>query len=150
MAPLRKTRRTVPAQQPGTRRANGTLEAAVLTILWAAGEPLNATQVRERLAANADGGFDSLAYTTVVTILARLYEKKALDRERDGRAFRYVPVADEAGLAARRLSAVLDAAPDRHAVLSRFIEDLSDHDEQLLRDVLDARTEVSGADSARG
>jgi predicted transcriptional regulator len=43
------------------------------------------------------GGADTLAYTTVVTILTRLFEKNALSRERDGRAYRYAPVADEAG-----------------------------------------------------
>jgi predicted transcriptional regulator len=143
MAPLRKTQRD--AADRRARRASGTLENAVLTVLWEARRPLNAAEVRERLLARNDGGSGELAYTTIVTILARLHEKNALSRERDGRAFRYSPVADEAGLAARRLSAMLDTAADRHAVLSRFIEDLSEHDEQVLRAVLDARPEPAAA-----
>lgn len=120
------------------RRAAGALETAVLNILWRASRPLSATEVREQLLAQGDDAAAALAYSTVVTILTRLFEKSTLSRERDGRAFRYAPVADEAGLAARRLSAMLDTAPDRQAVLSRFIKNLSDHDEQLLRTVLDA------------
>jgi predicted transcriptional regulator len=127
----------------GGRRAAGELESAVLAVLWEAGEPLSAGEVRDRLASGGDRDAGGLSYSTVVTILSRLHEKKSLTRRRDGRAFRYAPVADRAGLAARRLSALLDQSPDRDAVLSRFVEDLSDRDEQLLRDLL-------GRESGRG
>lgn len=130
----------------GLRRGAGELESAVLAVLWTAGEPLNPHDVRERLAASA--GDDALSYSTVVTILSRLHEKGSLQRHRDGRAFRYAPVADEAGLAARRLSAMLDRAPDREAVLSRFVNDLSDTDEQLLRNLLADRDTPPPRDEA--
>jgi predicted transcriptional regulator len=123
------------------RRGAGELESAVLAALWDAGEPLSPREVRDRLASNQGG---DLAYSTVVTILTRLHEKGALHRSRDGRAFRYAPAADKAGLAARRLSALLDRTPDRHAVLSRFVDDLSDGDEELLRLLLAERRERGG------
>jgi predicted transcriptional regulator len=116
------------------RRGAGELEAEVMSVLQAAGQPLSPGAVQRRLAGGPSGR--QLAYTTVVTILSRLHAKKALDRRRDGRAFRYAPVADEAGLAARRLAAMLDKEPDRQAVLSRFVADLSESDEALLRRVL--------------
>lgn len=78
-----------------------------------------------------------LAYTTVLTILARLYDKGALRRCRAGRAYAYRPVSDEAGLAARRMRRVLDEEPDRDTVLARFVGDLSEDDEQLLRRLLE-------------
>jgi predicted transcriptional regulator len=59
-----------------------------------------------------------------------------LDRERTGRAFRYTPVADEPGLAARRMATVLAGEADREAVLARFVSGLSDEDEQSLRRML--------------
>jgi hypothetical protein len=59
-------------------------------------------------------------------------------------------VTDEAGLAARRLAGLLDAEPDRRAVLSRFVEDLSDNDEQLLRALLRAREEPPASDTGQG
>lgn len=142
MAPLRKPQRAHPA-----RRAAGALELAVLNVLWEAGRPLSATEVRERLVAENGNGGAELAYTTVVTILTRLYEKHTLARERDGRAFRYAPVADEAGLAARRLTAMLDEAADRHAVLSGFIENLTDNDERLLRALLEGRVKPAAAET---
>jgi predicted transcriptional regulator len=117
---------------PGTdagRRAAGELEAAALAVLHAAGSPLSPGEVRETL-----GG--GLAYTTVVTILSRLHGKGVLDRRKAGRAFVYQPVADEPGLAARRLAQMLDAEPDREAVLARFVSGLSGRDEKLLRRML--------------
>jgi predicted transcriptional regulator len=110
----------------GSRRGAGQLASQVLDILQAAEEPLSPAAVRERL-----GG--ELAYTTVVTILSRLHAKGVLERERVGRAFRYTPVADEPGLAARRMASVLAAEPDREAVLARFVSGLSEEDEQALR-----------------
>jgi predicted transcriptional regulator len=120
---------------PAPRRGSGELEAAVLAVLWGAGTALSPGEVQTALAARTDAARE-LSYSTVVTILSRLHEKKALTRQRDGRAFRYAPVADEAGLAARRLAALLDKEPDRAAVLSRFVADLSDGDEALLRRLL--------------
>jgi predicted transcriptional regulator len=97
-----------------SRRGSGELESAALAVLQAAGAPLSPAEVRERV-----GG--DLAYTTVVTILSRLHAKGVLERHKAGRAFVYAPVADEPGLAARRLAKMLDAEPDREAVLARFV-----------------------------
>jgi predicted transcriptional regulator len=113
----------------GARRASGELEAAVLTALQEAGVALSPADVRARI-----GG--DLAYTTVVTILSRLHDKGVLRRYKDGRAYRYAPVADQPGLAARRMTRVLDGEPDREAVLARFVSGLSDRDEDLLRRML--------------
>ena len=121
----------------GSCRAAGELESAVLDVLHAAGIPLSPGAVRERL-----GG--ELAYTTVVTILSRLHAKGVLERARAGRAYLYAPVADEPGLAARRMATVLAGEADREAVLARFVSGLSESDEQLLRRMLG--TEDAGSD----
>jgi predicted transcriptional regulator len=121
----------------GSRRASGELENAVLALLHAAGVPLSPGAVREQLGAD-------LAYTTVVTILSRLHAKGVLDRVRDGRAYLYSPVADEPGLAARRMATVLAAEPDREAVLARFVSGLSQTDEQLLRRMLGETGDADG------
>jgi predicted transcriptional regulator len=111
------------------RRAAGELEAAVLEALQHAGVALSPGEVREAI-----GG--GLAYTTVVTILSRLHAKGLLSRQKAGRVYRYVPVADQPGLAARRMARVLDEEADREAVLARFVSALSDRDEALLRRML--------------
>src|SRR5258707_4110740 len=128
-----------PGDTGGARRAAGELEAGALAVLQAAGRPLSPGEVRECL-----GG--GLAYTTVVTILSRLHAKGVLQRRKAGRAYLYAPVADEPGLAARRMARVLDEELDREAVLARFVSGLSGTDEELLRRTLG---EPSGAASGR-
>jgi predicted transcriptional regulator len=121
----------------GSRRGAGELEAAALAVLQAARTALTPGQVRERL-----GG--PLAYTTVVTILSRLHAKGVLSRVRSGRAYAYAPVADEPGLAARRMRGVLEAEDDREAVLARFVSGLSPADERLLRRMLGELPDADG------
>jgi len=101
----------------------------VLAVLQEAGSALSPGEVRERI-----GG--ALAYTTVVTILSRLHAKGVLERHKAGRAYLYAPVADQPGLAARRMARVLDGEADREAVLARFVSSLSDSDEELVRRML--------------
>ncbi|HEY3953626.1 MAG TPA: BlaI/MecI/CopY family transcriptional regulator [Streptosporangiaceae bacterium] len=119
------------AGPPGGRRGAGELEAAVLAVLHAAGSALTPGEVRERLGAG-------LAYSTVVTIMSRLHGKGVLSRVKAGRAYAYAPVADEPGLAARRMRGVLEAEGDREAVLARFVSGLTRADEELLRRMLSA------------
>jgi predicted transcriptional regulator len=113
----------------GERRAVGALESEVLAVLLADPVALTPGQVRRRL----DG---PLAYSTVVTVLSRMYGKGLLTRAKEGRAYAYTPVADSHGLTARRMRQVLESDPDREAVLTRFVDALPDDDEQLLRQLL--------------
>src|SRR2546421_12827692 len=77
----------------------GPLEGEVMEALWAAPEPLSVRTVLDRL---NEGRRPPLAYTTVMTVMARLAEKDALRRVKAGRGYLYEPaVADEAGLARR-------------------------------------------------
>ncbi|GIH16542.1 BlaI/MecI/CopY family transcriptional regulator [Rugosimonospora africana] len=111
------------------RRSRGTLEQEVVAALAAAAEPMTPAQVRDHL-----GG--DLAYTTVMTVLARLAEKGVVTRERVGRAYAYTAVRDEAEVTARQMHRLLDAGDDKAAVLSRFVGVLSGEDERLLMDLL--------------
>jgi predicted transcriptional regulator len=111
------------------RRPRGTLEQEVVAALAAASGPMTPAQVRDHL-----GG--DLAYTTVMTVLARLSDKGLVTRERVGRAYAYLAVRDEAEVTARQMQRLLDAGDDRAAVLSRFVGVLSNDDERLLIDLL--------------
>lgn len=112
------------------RRAQGALETQVLAALNDAGCPVTAGWVRDHLAAD-------LAYTTVMTVLARLLAKGAVTRRREGRSFVWLPAADEAGLAALKMHRVLNGERDRRAVLASFVTALPQDDERLLRELLD-------------
>jgi len=109
----------------------GPLEQRLLEALWARG---NAT-VRELL----EDGHDDLAYTTLMTTLDRLFKKKVLTRQAEGRAFRYAPQytreelhREAAGDAFRRL---LDASPGASLPLSYLVEILTERDAHLLDDL---------------
>ena len=108
----------------------GSLESEILAALWAADGPLSPGEVHET------AGTD-LAYTTVMTILTRLWKKGIVDRERAGRAYVYTPRITEADLAANRMHEQLARAGDREAALSRFVGALSRRDEKILRKLLD-------------
>lgn len=113
----------------GRRRANGALEGEILTLLHTAGSALTPADVAERLTA-------PLAHTTVATTLARLHGRGVLERTPRGRSYAYAPVADESGLRARHMHQVMDAGADRASVLTHFVDELSDDDEDLLRRLL--------------
>ncbi|MFC6020480.1 BlaI/MecI/CopY family transcriptional regulator [Plantactinospora solaniradicis] len=119
------------ASSESARRRPGQLEAQVVTVLVEAEGPLTPGEVRDRL--DPGGG---LSYSTVVTTLTRLFDKGAVTRDRDGRAYRYGAVRDAAGLVAERMSRLLAAEPDRGSVLRRFVSTLDDGDEQILRGLL--------------
>ncbi|MER7156251.1 BlaI/MecI/CopY family transcriptional regulator [Streptomyces lydicus] len=115
---------------PARRRPAGELEASVLAALWTAGVPLSPAEVQGAL-----GG--RLARTTVTTILTRLHDKGVVSRSRAGRGFAYSPIQDSAGLTARRMRSELDKQDDRGTALARFVSQLTDEDEQLLRTLLE-------------
>lgn len=113
------------------RRPAGELESVLLAALWAAGEPLTPAQVLEAIEID-------VAYTTVMTTLARLHDKGALRRGRAGRAYAYEPAPDVAAEAAQQMRRVLDRG-DHASVLTSFVGTLDDVDEQVLADLLRSR-----------
>lgn len=112
-----------------SRRPAGQLEQDVLSCLAAAGTALTPRDVQLRL-----GG--KLAYTTVMTILSRLYAKGVLSRHLAGRGFVYeLPMALDdvpASVQAHRMRQILDSGDDRAGVLARFVTDLTPEDEEVL------------------
>jgi predicted transcriptional regulator len=79
----------------------GPLEREVMDAVWAAGEPVSVRAVVERL---NEGRREPLAYTTVMTVMTRLAEKRALGRSKVGRGYLYAASApDAAGIAVKEL-----------------------------------------------
>lgn len=111
------------------RRPMGSLESSVLEQLWQSADPLTPAEVQAQL----DG---DLAYTTVMTILTRLWKKGMVTRSRDGRAYAYAPAVTQAEFLAERMKGELGRTKDRPAVLSQFVDRLSKKDAAALRDLL--------------
>jgi len=112
------------------KRSTGELEAAVMRILWDQGAWLTPGEVHRLL------NDDALAYTTVMTILVRLWKKGRVERERDGRAYAYHAVLTREQYAAARMEKVLAEAGDRPAALSLFLDVIDPGDRDQLRRLL--------------
>ncbi len=117
------------ARRRPTRREMGALEAEILAALWASDDAMTPADVRAAL----DAG---LAYTTVMTILTRLWDKNLVVRQTRGRAYAYRPALSEAELVARRLQATLEGVVDRSGALTHFVGTLAPGDERALRRIL--------------
>ena len=118
---------------PTTRKklAAGELESQVLDVLWDAGRPLTPRDVLDAL-----GGRRGLAYTTVMTILSRLWQKGLLERDPHGRAYAYRPSVSRAARAASRMGEVLASAGDRSLALAQFVASLPADQRDELRKAL--------------
>ncbi len=101
------------------RLAAGELENQVLEVVWAASGPVTPRDVHGTLGTKRD-----LAYTTVMTILVRLWKKGVLEREPAGKAFAYSPLVSREQRAAARMGELLSSAGDHAVALAHFVQSL--------------------------
>lgn len=114
----------------GERRPDGALESDILNVLWSGGETaMTPGEVNEALG-------QGLAYTTVMTVLTRLWQKGLLERVERGRAFAYRTLVSESELASRKMANALEGVADRASVLAGFVGSLSKKDVGELRRLL--------------
>jgi len=106
-----------------------------MDVLWDQGEPLTPREVHEAITTPRH----PLAYTTVMTILVRLWDKGMLDREPRGRAYAYRPVTGRDEWAAERMRALLEQAADPSAALTHFVRAIDSREVAQLRRALDGR-----------
>jgi len=102
-----------------------------MEVLWRSSSSLTPRAVRVVLADE-----HPLAYTTVMTILVRLWRKGRLERERLGRAYAYRPVYSHEEYAAVRMAEVLVGVPDRPKALGHFLHSLDSVDRAQLERIL--------------
>lgn len=114
------------------RRGMGELESEILAILWSEGGWLTPGDVLDRVDSSPP-----VVYSTVMTILRRLWKKGTLDRRPRGKAYEYRPLRNEGEQTAERMAEVLAAARDPDAALTHFLGTLDDAHRRRLRRVLD-------------
>jgi predicted transcriptional regulator len=111
-----------------TLRGFGELESKIMNILWSSGQPTTVREVLEELRRHR-----SIAYTTVMTVMDNLHRKQWLERERDGRAYRYRPVSSREHYVAELMRDALTSSTDQAATLVHFTEQLTDDESVALR-----------------
>jgi predicted transcriptional regulator len=111
----------------------GELERAVMDVLWDGTIPVAGVTVRDVAEALQDR---DLAYTTVMTVLDRLAGKGMVQRQREGRAWRYRPSASREAYVAQLMLDALDLSPSRDAALVRFARSMTGAEAEVLRAAL--------------
>lgn len=115
--------------------ALGSLEAKIMAVMWQ--HPDQDRQVKDVLPLLGD----TLAYTTVMTVMTRLHEKGLLRRTRRGRAWAYRPAQSRDAFIASAMAETLRAAQDRTGALLHFVADLGPAEAAALRRLLDATSD---------
>lgn len=114
-------------------RGFGELEAVVMDRVWSRGDDMSSTvrEVFDELAAERD-----IAYTTVMSTMDNLHTKGWLERERDGKAYRYWATLSREEHSARLMREALHGGGSPDLVLTHFLEQIGPEDSARLRAVL--------------
>lgn len=110
------------------RAPAGSLEHAVLTVLWDDGGWLTPAGVHERIDVARP-----ISCATVTTVLVRLYRKERLERRKAGHAYAYHPRQTREQFVAQRMDEILTVAADRPAALAHFVQALSPADREEIQ-----------------
>jgi predicted transcriptional regulator len=98
------------------------LESAVMHVVWSrAWSKFSVADVRDALAEDRE-----LAYTTVMTTVARLFEKKLLSRRRDGRRFVYAPRYTREAYVEATAREMLDASVGPREAMALLVDKVSE------------------------
>jgi predicted transcriptional regulator len=112
----------------------GDLERAVMERVWAWHRPVSVRDVLDDLVRERD-----VAYTTVMTIMERLYRKEFLRRERVGKAYLYEATSTREAYTAALMADALATSVDRQGALVHFVDEMAAGELEALRRAL-ART----------
>jgi predicted transcriptional regulator len=112
-------------------RGFGELEAVIMDVVWRWGRPATVREVVEHLRSGRQ-----IAYTTVMTVMDNLHRKGWLAREREGRAYRYEPVASREEYTAGLMREALGGSEDRTAALAHFVAQMDPAESAALRAAL--------------
>lgn len=113
------------------RRAKGELEGSLLDFLWATGGEATPSVAHAAIA-------PELAYTTIMTVLSRMWKKGLVTRDKVGRSYAYSAVKREPDHRAGLMHSTLSGSPNPAAVLSSFVDTLTPKEVAVLRRLMDS------------
>lgn len=111
-----------------------------MRVMWRASGPMTVRQTLSVLKPERE-----FAYTTVMTILERLWRKGFLHRARRGRAYEYVAIVSEAEHTAGLMHQMLSVSSDRQAALAHFVKGMRAEDEAELRRLAEEASRRKGS-----
>jgi predicted transcriptional regulator len=113
------------------QRGFGDLEAVVMDQVWAGDGAVTVRDVFVELAAQRE-----IAYTTVMSTMDNLHRKGWLERERDGKAYRYWAAMSREERSANLMAEAFHAGGDTDLVLSFFLDTMNAEESDRLRAAL--------------
>ena len=113
------------------QRGFGDLEAVVMDCVWDYAEPVTVREVFDEISQRRQ-----IAYTTVMSTMDNLHTKGWLERELEGRAYRYWAVLTREQHTARLMREALDGGGRSELVLNYFIEQIGPEESEDLRSAL--------------
>jgi predicted transcriptional regulator len=126
--------------QGGAVRGFGELEAAVMQRLWNRAEPATVRDVLTDLVRERE-----LAYTTVLTVMEKLFRKGWLGRESQGRAHVYRALVSREEYTAGLMREALTDSGDREQALLHFVGQMTLAEAAALRSALSSyERKISG------
>jgi predicted transcriptional regulator len=117
----------------------GELEATVMDRMWNAKAPRSVRHVMEDLQQGR-----AIAYTTVMTVMERLFQKGMLTRVEDGRAYLYSAAQSRADYTAGVMAETLANTRDKAATLVHFADRVSASEARQLLKALSDRSARRG------
>lgn len=116
----------------------GELERKIMNLLWKNKNFLTANEIQEKLKETNlnEGKNKELAITTILTVLSRLEKKSFVHRKRKTRPHLYTASKSQAEHTADVMNEVLDTAPNREAVLARFLGSVNINEINTLKKLL--------------
>ncbi len=89
--------------RPGLEKVLGSLESEIMEVVWRKGGEVSVRDVLETLQVRRE-----VAYTTVMTIMGRLADKKLLQKRKSGNSFLFQPVMTREAFTEQVVGNVLD------------------------------------------
>jgi predicted transcriptional regulator len=115
----------------GGVRGFGDLESVIMHMVWDHDGPVTVRELFEELRQER-----VIAYTTVMSTMDNLHRKGWLDRDKDGKAYRYTATASREEYSARLMREALAGGGDTEAVLSHFVAQIGGAESEVLRTVV--------------
>ncbi|MGF7235837.1 MAG: BlaI/MecI/CopY family transcriptional regulator [Frankia sp.] len=109
----------------------GELEAAIMDRMWSRSGPAAVRDILDALTPERP-----LAYTTVMTVMDRLFHKGWLTRGRVGRSYHYSAALSRGEYTARLMNDVLASTDDRGIALLHFVEKMNPAEYEALREAV--------------
>lgn len=114
----------------------GPLEQRIIDILWEVNKPLKPQEVLAKL-----GG--EHAYTTIMTVLKRMADKKILNRSVSGKAYAYCPCLQKETYVRKNLSNIYGnlVSDFGELAISQFVDEIKNNkkDLDLLKQYIDSQ-----------